>query len=155
MKLSDKEKRLLLAAATSSHPQLGPFTSDLARRAGTTVAGAARTADSLYRKGLLGWTPAPTRHRITPTGEAWLYANVFPVGTVVYDRRHPASPGTVVRHGEGGQVFVAWYGTCVESDPYMGELDIWASPSAELREWRGGFGVLSRGAFQGVVPANT
>lgn len=82
------------------------------------------------------------------------------VGTVVADRRNPELPGVVLRFADddsgyadpAGRVFVAWYGTCVESDPHVSELIVVENPPAEVAAWRGGFGIIEHGRAR-IEPA--
>jgi len=78
------------------------------------------------------------------------------IGMVVSDRRHPDLPGVVLFFADedsgcedpSGVVFVAWYGTCVESDPHVSDLIVWEDPPPEVAAWRGGFGIFERGTFR-------
>lgn len=47
--------------------------------------------------------------------------------------------GTVTRR-DGDLVVVAWYGSCVEDELDVGEVELIPDPPADLAGWRGGLG---------------
>lgn len=70
------------------------------------------------------------------------------VGTVVRDRLWGGTcTGTVVR-SEGRSVFVAWHGTAVEDQLDIDQVTPWPDAPAQLRDWRGGLGVLDADGYR-------
>ena len=64
------------------------------------------------------------------------------VGTVVRDRMWGGTDtGTVVRR-EGRSAFVAWHHSIVEDELDLDQVEIWADAPDELRQWRGGIGII-------------
>jgi hypothetical protein len=62
-------------------------------------------------------------------------------GTVVRTLRH-GDVGTVQQR-KGRWLFVAWHGTCVESQLDVAEVELVPDPTAEQAGWRGAIAILT------------
>ena len=74
------------------------------------------------------------------------------VGSVVRHRRWGGRfVGTVTRR-DGNTVTIAWYGSFVEDQLEVGEVELCTDRTGEIARWRGGIGVVEADGTTHVEP---